>query len=162
MPGELFAPCPPQDYQNVYFIGILVFDVPLCHCCQYQIIQSYTLYNETKKDKVILEYAIQTVVELHSFKTLPCEWSSLYHDSLTARERYPSTHGIGGWVGSRVSVDVLETRKLLSLARSWATHQPACSLVSLTLSPYSLYKQKLCVIRKRIQCSQEETMVFTE
>ena len=56
---------------------------------------------------------MQTVVQLHSFETLPLEWSGLHHDCLTARERYPSTHGIGGWVGSRVSVDVLEMRKLL-------------------------------------------------
>jgi len=67
----------------------------------------------TRKNKVVLEYAMQAVVQLHSFKALPHEWSSLHHNCLTTRERYTSARGMGGWVGSRVSVDVLETRKLL-------------------------------------------------
>jgi len=34
-----------------------------------------------------------------------------------------------------------------------------CQSVAYSLSPYSLYKENLCVIRKRIHCSQEETTV---
>jgi hypothetical protein len=43
------------------------------------------------------------------------EWSVSRHGCFTPGERAPSTHWIGGWVGSRASLDNVESRIFLTL-----------------------------------------------
>jgi hypothetical protein len=53
---------------------------------------------------------------IHVFLTLALvggEWSASRPGPFTPRERAPSTHWIGGWVGPRISIDDVE--KLLPL-----------------------------------------------
>jgi hypothetical protein len=42
------------------------------------------------------------------------EWSASRLGRFTPRERSPSTHWIGGWVGSRAVLDVVVKRKIPS------------------------------------------------
>jgi hypothetical protein len=54
-------------------------------------------------------------VWLHSFLTWAVdgvEWSAAYPDRYTPRERAPSSHWIGGWMGPTTSLDVVEKRKI--------------------------------------------------
>jgi hypothetical protein len=43
------------------------------------------------------------------------EWSASRLCRFTPEERAPSTHWIGGWVGSRAGLDAVEKRKFLNL-----------------------------------------------
>jgi hypothetical protein len=43
------------------------------------------------------------------------EWSASRPDCFTPGERAPSTHWIGGWVGSRTGLDDIEKREFLLL-----------------------------------------------
>jgi len=42
------------------------------------------------------------------------EWSDSFPSCFTLRERAPSTHWIGGWVGPRTSLDAAVRRKIPS------------------------------------------------
>jgi hypothetical protein len=57
------------------------------------------------------------------------EWSASRPGRLTPGERAPGTHWIGGWVGSRASLDDVEKRKLLTLPglELWLLSRPAHS-----------------------------------
>jgi hypothetical protein len=59
-------------------------------------------------------------VWLHAFLTSALdggEWSALRPGRFTSREKAPSTHWIGGWVGSRAVLDAVVKRKIPSLRR---------------------------------------------
>jgi hypothetical protein len=43
-----------------------------------------------------------------------CEWSASRPGGFTPRERAPSTHWIGGWVGPRAGLDAVVRRKIPS------------------------------------------------
>jgi hypothetical protein len=45
------------------------------------------------------------------------EWSASRHGRFTPRERAPSTHWIGGWVGPRAVLDAVVKRKISSSRR---------------------------------------------
>jgi hypothetical protein len=56
-------------------------------------------------------------MEHHAVKTLALdggEWSASHPSCFTRRERAPGTHWIGGWVGSRASLDTVVKRKIPS------------------------------------------------
>jgi len=42
------------------------------------------------------------------------EWSASHPHHFTCRERAPSTHWMGGWMGPRVGMDMMEKRKIPS------------------------------------------------
>jgi hypothetical protein len=55
-------------------------------------------------------------VYIHVFLTSALvggEWSASRPGCFTPRERVPSTHWIGGWVGPRTNLDDVEKRKIL-------------------------------------------------
>jgi hypothetical protein len=43
------------------------------------------------------------------------EWATSRSDRFTLEEKAPGTHWVGGWVGSRTSLDDVEKRKILPL-----------------------------------------------
>jgi hypothetical protein len=43
------------------------------------------------------------------------EWSASRPGRINTREKAPSTHSIGGWVGVRAGLDEVEKRKFLTL-----------------------------------------------
>jgi hypothetical protein len=60
-------------------------------------------------------------VYIHVFLTSALvggEWSPSRTSRFTPRERTPSTHLIGGWVGPTTNLDNLEKRKFLTLPNS--------------------------------------------
>jgi len=40
------------------------------------------------------------------------EWSASHPGHFTPRERVPSTHWVGGWAGSRTSLEFMANRKI--------------------------------------------------
>jgi hypothetical protein len=52
------------------------------------------------------------------------EWSASIPGHFTPRERDPGTHGIGGSVGPRASLDAVVKRKIPSLYRETNTDHP--------------------------------------
>jgi hypothetical protein len=58
----------------------------------------------------------------HAFLTLALdgdEWSASHPEHFTPKERAPSTHWIGGWVGPRAGMDIVVNRKIPALARNY-------------------------------------------
>jgi hypothetical protein len=73
-------------------------------------------------------------VEFHSFLISAVdggEWSASYPDRFTPRERAPSTHWIGGWVGPRAGLDGVAKTKLLFPCRNRVV-QPIAYVTTLT------------------------------
>jgi hypothetical protein len=58
-----------------------------------------------------------------------CEGSALRQGRFNRRERAPSTHWIGGWVGSRAGLDTVSKRKILSPRRESKPDHPIVQLV---------------------------------
>jgi hypothetical protein len=65
------------------------------------------------------------------------EWSVSCPDHFTPKERAPSTHRIGGWVGPRAGLDDVENRIFLilpglnpSLVQPVASHYTDCNILA--------------------------------
>jgi hypothetical protein len=58
------------------------------------------------------------------------EWSASRPGRYTPKERAPGTHWVGGWVGPRAGLDIVEKRKFLTLQGLKIRHlgHSACSL----------------------------------
>jgi hypothetical protein len=61
------------------------------------------------------------------------EWSASRPSRFTPREGVPATRWIGGWLGSRASLDMVSKRKIPSPRRESNSDHPTCS--------QSLYRQ---------------------
>jgi hypothetical protein len=60
-------------------------------------------------------YLWVSIIKHHSFLTLVLdggEWSVSYPYQFTPGEAAPSTHCIGGWMGLRAGIDIMEKRKI--------------------------------------------------
>jgi len=69
------------------------------------------------------------------------EWPTSHPGHLNPREKAPGTHCIGGWVGARACLDILEKRKSLALPGCGTPDCLAHSLVTMsTLLSWLLVK----------------------
>jgi hypothetical protein len=74
------------------------------------------------------------------------EWSASCTSCFTLRERTPGTHWIGGWVGSRASLNEVEEEKnsqpLLGI-KPYKPHHPAHSLATILTELSQLFALKV-------------------
>jgi len=71
------------------------------------------------------------------------EWLTLCPSHFISRARVPDTHWKGGWLGIRVSLDVLEKRKILTPAWNLSLDRSVCTLVTVLTKLSWLVAQKV-------------------
>ena len=85
-------------------------------------------------------------VEAYLFLTLERdtgEWLTSCPSHFIPRARAPDTHSVGGWLGIRVSLDVLEKRKILTPAWNLSLDHSFCTLVTVLTKLSRLVAQKV-------------------
>jgi hypothetical protein len=83
--------------------------------------------------------------QLHTFLTLTLdgEWSASYTGRFTPTKRAPGTHCVGGWVGSKASLDVMEKSLFPKVGtESLFFDRRECSLVAIPMELLRRNKSK--------------------
>jgi hypothetical protein len=70
--------------------------------------------------------------------------------ALSPKERAPSTHWIGGWVGPRAVLDAVVKRKIISPCRESNPRTPIVQLVAQRYTDWAIMALKNTVYRQKM------------